>query len=199
MKTLSFYPGTIFLTEEKKTSTFIKAAISMLSLFITCMLPHTIYAEHGHVQAPESHGHAEHYEGDGHDHGHGTANKASQLNDEGIALYRAKDYKAAAEKFKQAVAEAPNIGEVHAMLGKTQVKLGEFEAAVATLKTSLELTKNETINRLSHKSMARAYIGLGKFEEARSEIERYKEMCIAQNALTPKTEKIISDLYEQLK
>jgi tetratricopeptide (TPR) repeat protein len=177
-----------------------KSSIFFLFTFIlTCGTANPLFAEHGHEQAPEAHGRAGHYEGDGHDHGHGTANKASQLNDEGIALYRAKDYKAAAEKFKQAVAEAPNIGEVHAMLGKTQVKLGEFEAAVATLKTSLELTKNETINRLSHKSMARAYIGLGKFEEARPEIERYKKMCIAQSALTPKTEKIISDLYDQLK
>ena len=124
---------------------------------------------------------------------------ASQLNDEGIALYRAKDYKGALEKFEQAAAEAPNVGEVHAMLGKTQLKLGKFEDAVATLQTSLKLTKNPTVNRISHKSLARAYIGLGKFEEARGEIDLYKEMCVAQNTLTPKTEKIISDLYDQLK
>lgn len=169
----------------------------LFALIVTCGTVDPIFAEHGHM--PEQTGHAEHYEGDGHDHGHGTKSMASQLNDEGIALYRAKDYKAAAEKFKQAVAEAPQIGEAHAMLGKTQLKLEKFEEAVATLKTSLKLTKNPTVNRISHKSLARAYIGLAKFEEARGEIDSYKEMCSAQNALTPKTEKIISDLYDQLK
>lgn len=166
-----------------------KAVVCMLTLFLFSLLPYSLYAEHGH---------AEHYEGDGHDHGHGTENKASQLNDEGVALYRAKDYKAAAEKFKRAVAEAPNVGEVHAMLGKTQVKLEKFEEAVNTLKRSLELTNNKIINRLTHKYLARAYIGLGKFVEARQEIELYKKMCIAQNKLTPKTEKIINDLYKKL-
>lgn len=199
MDTLSFYLGTVFLAEEKRISAFTKATISMLSLFMICMLPHPIFAEHGHMETPEGHGHAEHHEGDGHDHGHEMANKYHQCNMEGIGLYRAKDYKAASEKFKQAIAENPNIGETYAMLGKTQVELGEFEAAVSNLKTSLELTKNESINRLTHKYLARAYIGLGKHAEARKEIELYKEMCIAQKALTPKTEKIISDLYDQLK
>lgn len=177
-----------------------KSSIFFFFAFIlTCATANPLSAEQGHEQASEGHGHAEHYEGDGHDHGHGTANKASQLNDEGIALYRAKDYKGALEKFEQAAAEAPNMGEVHAMLGKTQVKLGKFEDAVATLQTSLKLTKNPTVNRISHKSLARAYIGLGKFEEARGEIDLYKEMCVTQNRLTPKTEKIISNLYDQLK
>jgi tetratricopeptide (TPR) repeat protein len=178
-----------------------KSILLFLFAFIfTCGTVNPIFAEHGHMPEQDAHGHAEHYEGDGHDHGHGeTRSMASQLNDEGIALYRTKDYKAAAEKFEQAVAEAPNIGEAHAMLGKTQAKLGQYEVAVVTLKRSLELTKNIAVNRLTHKYLARAYIGLEKFEEAKQEVELYKEMCIAQNVLTPKTEKIISDIYDQLK
>jgi tetratricopeptide (TPR) repeat protein len=175
-----------------------KSSILLLfAILITCGTASSLFAEQSNM--PTQEGHAEHYEGDGHDHGHQHGNKASQLNDEGIALYRAKDYKAAAEKFEQAVAEVPDIGETHAMLGKTQVKLEKFEEAVATLKTSLELTKNPTINRISHKSLARAYIGLKNFEEARKEIGVYKQMCVSQNTLTPKTEQIINELYEQLK
>ena len=110
-----------------------------------------------------------------------------------------KDYKGAAEKFKEAVSLNPNLGEVYGMLGKTQEKLGQYEDAVVNLTKSLEITTNDYVNRLTHKSLARAYIGLGKHEEARKAIDTYKEMCIAQNKLTPQTEKIIRELYDSLK
>ncbi|MBC8317738.1 MAG: tetratricopeptide repeat protein [Desulfobulbaceae bacterium] len=185
-------PDTSSLKKPLQTAIFL-----FLSVFLVCWSAGTASAEHDHMQEPDSHNHADHYEGDGHDHGEG--NSSHQLNNEGIALYRAKDYKAAAEKFKQAIALDPDVGEIHAMLGQTQEKLGDFELAIANLTTSLGLTKNQSINRLTHKYLARAYIGLRNFEEARKEIGIYKEMCVAQNALTPKTEQIIGDLYDQLK
>jgi tetratricopeptide (TPR) repeat protein len=170
----------------------------LFSVFFVIGAANSVYAGH-----PGEAKEYEHFVGDGHDHNdpdhvHALSSKASQLNDEGISLYRKKDYPAAAEKFKESLEYNPNLGEVYGMLGKTQVKLKKFEEAVINLTKSLELTKNDLVNRLTHKSLARAYIGIGKHEEARKEIDTYKEMCIAQDMLTPKTEKIISDLYGSL-
>jgi tetratricopeptide (TPR) repeat protein len=180
------------LKDIHRKKTFTTSFFCLLAAVLLLSVAGSAYGGHPGEKLGEGH-----YIGDGHDHGPATT--FTTLNDEGVKLLRSKDYNGAAEKFEQALAIDPDNGIVLGMLGKTQVKLEEYEKAVANLTKSLELTENDMINRLTHKSLARAYIGLEKHEEARKEIEAYKEMCIAQDKLTPKTEQIIKELYDSLK
>lgn len=183
------------MTQLKDThlkKTFTTSFFCLLAAVLLLSVAGSAYGGHPGEKLGEGH-----YIGDGHDHG--PATEFTTLNNEGVKLYRSQDYKGAAEKFKHALEINPESGMILGMLGKTQVKLGEYEEAVGNLQKSLELTKNDMVNRLTHKSLARAYIGLEKYEEARKEIDAYKEMCVSQDKMTAKTEEIIKELYGSLK
>ena len=60
----------------------------------------------------------------------------------GLALYRAREYDAAVERFRETLHLNPNFADAHVMLGVTLVQTGMYEEAIAEFQRAGVLTSN---------------------------------------------------------
>jgi len=98
---------------------------------------------------------------------------AAAMNDEGMRLYKEKNYSEAAEKFKQAAQMKPDSALFANNSGFALFKLGQYADAIEWFQKAISLDPNRAIACIN---LGDAYLQVGKKNEAKQAYEKYLQL-----------------------
>ncbi|MEE2640834.1 MAG: tetratricopeptide repeat protein [Planctomycetota bacterium] len=80
-----------------------------------------------------------------------------------------KEYERAAESYAQALKLKPDSSELHTSMGALAIYRKNYQTAIEHLEKAIELNDQVAV---THSNLALAYASVGKFDEARMELEK---------------------------
>ncbi len=99
-------------------------------------------------------------------------NFADALHARGVVYLQENDLAHAREFFEKAIVSNPQLGDAHIGLGSALTRQGRFEPAIEPLTKGLALSPNSYLGLFER---CRAYLNLGRFQEAESDCQRARE------------------------
>lgn len=93
---------------------------------------------------------------------------------DGVAAVKKQDYKRAVALLEKAVAQNDRDADAYNMLGYSQRKLRNYDAAFASYRKALELDPK---HRGAHEYIGEAYLEMGQLAKAKAHLHKLDELC----------------------
>ncbi|MFA7228805.1 MAG: tetratricopeptide repeat protein [Melioribacteraceae bacterium] len=94
------------------------------------------------------------------------AQSRRELNNDGVDLYKSKNYTDAEVKFKKSLEKDPEMFQGHFNLGDAYYKQGRFDEAIQSYKNSLQFTDDKSIHSRIYHNIGNSLLKQQKYQES---------------------------------